>query len=321
MSRNIVIIVATAVSVVALLLLGGCGESTTRTPGEPTDDIWLDGLSFGSDGTVDVLTWNMKGFPMTGSTVDYLIGAVERLEPDLVGFQEIEDEFNVGAFADVLDGLEGYDGFLSDSDYYINLAWLWRTETVIVDDVYEIYQDDGTAFPRHPLVVEAVAHGTPMTLINNHFKAQDSSDDDVIDWGDYNDTQFRRALACQLLDQWVDAEKADEAVVILGDLNDSLTDIHANVFEIFLDDPDHWRFADMDIATGPVTEFSYWSRTFGYNHLDHILVSDELFAGLEEGGPTVETIRVDHYLRGGLSEYHSEMSDHLPVGMRLDLSE
>jgi hypothetical protein len=106
-------------------------------------------------------------------------------------------------------------------------------------------------------------------------------------------------------------------VVLLGDLNVSLTDVpEDNVFQNFLDDPSNYQFVDFEIATGPSSNFSYppWQ-----SHIDHILITKELFLPFMAEGGGVETIKIDKLLAGGFSEYDQNVSDHRPVGMRLVL--
>ncbi len=55
------------------------------------------------------------------------------------------------------------------------------------------------------------------------------------------------------------------------------------------------------------------------SHLDHILISNELFSSFEKAASDVQTLRIDQYLSGGYAEYQTHVSDHYPVGLRLDL--
>ena len=62
---------------------------------------------------------------------------------------------------------------------------------------------------------------------------------------------------------------------MLGDLNDDLADDQQdNVFITFIDSPEAYRFTDMEIAEGP--EYN-WSYPTWPSHLDHILITNELF--------------------------------------------
>ena len=78
-----------------------------------------------------------------------------------------------------------------------------------------------------------------------------------------------------------------------------------------------WTFADMAIANGNATNWSYpnWP-----SHLDHILVTNELFPLINTNATNVSTIRLDDYFSGGFSSYDYHVSDHRPVGIQLDFN-
>ena len=54
------------------------------------------------------------------------------------------------------------------------------------------------------------------------------------------------------------------------------------------------------------------------SHLDHILVTNEIFSGFDS--ISVQTIKIDEYLEGGWSEYDQNISDHRPVAIKIPLS-
>jgi hypothetical protein len=70
----------------------------------------------------------------------------------------------------------------------------------------------------------------------------------------------------------------------------------------------------MDIAYGYASNWSYPSWP---SHLDHILITDELFDEFENEGSLVETIHLEEYFNGGWSDYENYISDHRPVGLSL----
>jgi hypothetical protein len=98
---------------------------------------------------------------------------------------------------------------------------------------------------------------------------------------------------------------------MLGDLNDLLTDNTANnVFQVFLDAPASYQFVDMDIATGSSSGWSYPSWP---SHLDHILISNELFSALDDPESQISTVQIGDFFPGGFNGYDNNVSDHLPV--------
>ena len=103
---------------------------------------------------------------------------------------------------------------------------------------------------------------------------------------------------------------------MLGDLNDILTDAQINnVFQMILEDPENYYFADTDIAYGNSSDWSFPSWP---SHLDHVLITDELFDGINTF--EVQTIKIDDYLDGGWNEYDQNISDHRPVAIKFSFS-
>ena len=106
-------------------------------------------------------------------------------------------------------------------------------------------------------------------------------------------------------------------VILLGDLNDNLTDdAENNIFQDLIDDSANYLFLDMNIAQGNSLDWSYptWP-----SHLDHILISDELFEDLQNPNSLISVIKIDEYM-GGWSNYDNNVSDHRPIGIKLDFN-
>lgn len=298
----------------AAMLLNGCGQSdTTKIVAPPPPPAnRFEGLTFGTDASFEIVTWNLHNFPSTTLSVEYAAQALRAIDADVVALQEINYS---SKFAALDDSLVGWSGHLGDNTDYgsQNLALLWKDDTVTpLVEPYEIYTDEDDAFPRCPLVLECVVRGDTLLIVNNHFKAYD---DNVIDYGNPQDDEYNRVVACALLDAWIRDEHPGAAVIVLGDLNDKLIDPPIyNVFQLWLDAPDLYRFADMPLATGPS---SGWSWRYS-GHLDHILVTSWLFPAVEAGAE-VQTLRMESYLENAWSEYETNLSDHLPVALKLPL--
>jgi hypothetical protein len=90
------------------------------------------------------------------------------------------------------------------------------------------------------------------------------------------------------------------------------------VFQVFLNDPDNYLFADLDIASG---DSANWSFPSWPSHLDHILITNELIDEFENEESDIQTINIDEYLSGGWSEYDQNVSDHRPVALKLVIDE
>ena len=104
---------------------------------------------------------------------------------------------------------------------------------------------------------------------------------------------------------------SDQNVIVLGDFNDDIAESTNNVFSNFLNDTENYYFADTHIAEGPS---SNWSFPNWPSHLDHILITNEIF-GVEPS--SVTTLRLDDSILGGWSNYDNYISDHRPVGIKL----
>ena len=270
----------------------------------------FDNLTFGTDSTFDVATWNIENFPARGQiTIDYVTDIIYALDLDYIGIQEVED---TAAFSILIGQLEGYEGFYQQN-LYAGLGVIYKTDVLTVNSIFEIFDVSTywSPFPRAPIVMDVEFMGAQYILINNHWKC---CGDNYLDLSNANDEEYRRWKASMLLKQYIDTNYPDANVILLGDLNDQLTDpaLH-NVFQNFLDDSDNYRFVDMEIAQGPSANWSYPSWP---SHLDHILITNELFDEMENASTEVACIRLDDYFSNGWSGYKYNVSDHRPVALR-----
>jgi len=269
----------------------------------------IDDLSFGTDSTFDVATWNIEQFPKSGQgTINYVTEIIYALDLEYIAMQEVD---NPAQFESFIAQLQGYEGFYQENDY-ARLGVIYKSDGLIVNDLYQIFTtfQYWSAFSRPPIVMEVEFMGVDYVLINNHFKC---CGDGILDIGNSNDEEYRRRAASIYLKGYIDDNFANDNVIVLGDLNDILTDDEPNnVFQNFLDDSDNYVFADMDIANLPSSNWSYPSWP---SHLDHILVTNELFDELENTSTKVECIKLEEYLPGGWSTYDSDISDHRPVAL------
>ena len=259
--------------------------------------------------SLHIMTWNIEWFPKNEEhTVAYVTTIIEQLDLDVLAIQELDDR---AVFDEMLESLPGYTGYY-ESQWFAGLAYIYKTETVDIQNIFEIYTTSPywSAFPRSPMVLDMYAGNERYVFINNHFKC---CGDGRLDMEDPYDEERRRYDGMNLLIAYIDQELTNEKVIILGDLNDNIADPEPhNIFQTPLNNPEHYRFVDMALATSDPTEWSFPSWP---SHLDHILVSNEVFPQLEES--VVYTLKIDEHLRGGWYEYDSKISDHRPVGMCL----
>ena len=268
----------------------------------------FDQLYFGTEDELDIMTWNIEWFPKNNNiTVDYVAQIIDALDVDVIAMQELDDR---DSFDQMLNGLSGYDGYY-ESSWFAGLAYIYKTDTIEINDIYEIYTTSPywNAFPRSPMVMDMNFMDTNYIIINNHYKC---CGDDNLNLNDDGDEENRRYIANTLLKEYIEDNFIDKNVILLGDLNDNLTDSYNdNVFQMFLDDSENYLFTDYEIAAGSNTGWSYPSWP---SHLDHILITDELFDVFQ----TIETIRIDYFMDGGFSDYDQNISDHRPVALKLE---
>ena len=270
----------------------------------------LNDLSFGTDTTFDIISWNIEWFPKNNNTASQVQEILARLEADVYALQEIED---TTLLKQVVSNIPGYECYFKSS-YYGGLAYVFNTNTIQINSKYEIFtsQPYWNAFPRSPQVLDCNFMGNNYIIINNHFKC---CGDGILNINNTNDEENRRLQAVTYLKQYIDNTLLGKRVILLGDLNDEIIDITAyNVFQDFINDNTNYLFTDMQIAQGNSIDWSYptWP-----SHLDHILITNELFADFQNFNSLVSVIRIDDYM-GTWSNYENNISDHRPIGLKLD---
>ena len=183
-------------------------------------------------------------------------------------------------------------------------------------DIYTILDDEEYYFSyRSPYVLEISFNNKSFVIINNHFKC---CGDGILDLNNYYDEENRRFIATQLLHEYINNYYNQHNVIILGDLNDSITDVeNENVFMNILND-EYFLFTDTEIAYGSTSNWSYptWP-----SHIDHIIITNELFSEFSFEESYVTTLKIDEDLDGGWLEYELNISDHRPLLLSLKMED
>ncbi len=281
----------------ALLFIGACNEENPPAPPPPFQDLDIDAcMTTVAPDTFEIMTWNVEQFPLDVQiTISQLKKIIEKQDPDLIALQEITGETWLKKLADSLAGWD-YQIF---PDKYLSLAYLYKTEEVnAVNDANPIFTNEFFPFPR-PALHFVVSHtnGRPLHLINLHLKCCDGEENFA-----------RRDSASSMLKRYIDTNLNDQPVIILGDFNDEISSSSAlqNPFLNFIDDSLNYKFADMDIAKG---ESKYWSYPSYPSHIDHIMITDELFSSWA----SVSTLTYDECDK----RYLDFISDHRPLILKL----
>ncbi|MYB06154.1 MAG: endonuclease [Gemmatimonadetes bacterium] len=300
----------------------GGGSPAAPIPGpEPEPDPLPQPIAIPAQGTaatLDLATWNLLNFGSTGQGPrdeplqlarirDVILGT----DADLWGVQEVT---SASAFTTLLSHLPGYAGLLANdssvaggpdsySDGEIKVGLIFKTSVVEVTGARIILAELDHEFAGRPPLEMRVRfnHGNvanPAVVIVLHAKA----DQQVASWE-------RRAAAAAGLKEYLDAELADEVVLVPGDWNDdvdeSITSGRDTPYRPFVDAAPEWVFPTAELTATGVTSI------LGFDDvIDHILASNEIMPAYEPGSALV--YRVDEYI----PDYRDTTSDHLPVLVR-----
>ena len=210
-------------------------------------------------------------------------------------------------FNNLVNSLTGWDGERTSGSY--GLAYVYKSDLNILD-IYEIDELDKYEFSRTPYMLTVNWKNDIVYIINNHYKC---CGDGTINYANSSDEEYRRLRSIQMTKTYLDTFYADKSVVILGDMNDELNDSESNnIFIEFIEDI-LYNFTDYDIALGGSSNWSYptWP-----SHLDHILITNELYNNHD----TTYTILAEDFF-SGWEEYDNIISDHRPMGIRLTFGE
>jgi endonuclease/exonuclease/phosphatase family metal-dependent hydrolase len=290
--------------VIAVLLLLAAGSSCRQVPDPPSPDdtdLFAACVIPGTTSTLDIITFNVQGFPKSGYTsVTALSALIKSIDPDIIALQEVASEADFNRLVKLMPGWTGIFYPINNDEW--NLAYLFKDSEaeLIVSSAHLLFEDDSWAFPRPPFEVKVRhnASGKELYLINLHLKCCGG-----------DDNENRRRAASEELKDYIDGQRADDAVVILGDFNDEISSSSPseNPFLNFIADPAGYSFADMDIATGSML---WWSYPDWPSHIDHILITNELAAAVD----TTVVIKASPCY----PEYGDVISDHRPVGVRIN---
>ncbi|MDM8003921.1 MAG: endonuclease/exonuclease/phosphatase family protein [Bacteroidota bacterium] len=279
------------------------GLSCRRVPDPPSPDdtgIFAACVTPGTSSTLDIVSFNVEGFPKAGYTsVTALSALIKTINPDVVALQEVASQADFNRLVKLMPGWSGVFYPVSNDEW--NLAYLVKDSEIeiIPGTVRTLFEDDSRAFPRPPFEIKVKHRGSgkEILLINLHLKCCGGAEN-----------ESSRRSASQKLKDYLDLQRPYEAVVILGDYNDEISSASAeeNPFINFIVDASGYRFADMAIAKGSQL---WWSYPSWPSHIDHILVTDELFPAID----TTVVLKVSPCY----PDYNEVLSDHRPLGIRI----
>lgn len=278
------------------LLFYSCLQDPEEQVANP-DLLRLDGcLSRTNFHTFEIMTWNVREFPIEKEkTIQLIADIIKREDPDLIAFQEITSEPD---FRILIKSLPGWEG-ISLTNSELNPAFIFKlSEINWIGKAISLFPDEKYAFPRTPLMISVEHHsGLQLFLINVHLKCCSGTENET-----------RRKVASTMLKTYIDDKLSNEKVMVLGDFNDELISSreNANVFSNFMMDSLNYVFTDMKIALGNP---QYWSYPGWPSHIDHILITNELF----ESQVFTKTLTYDLCD----TSYLMKISDHRPLMIQL----
>jgi len=248
----------------------------------PVENQWDD---------IEVMTWNIKDFPISGNTINYVNEIITDILPDVIAFQEIN---NSSAFNTLANSIPSYEFISSGS----GLALAARSDVVEITSWSTLFPGAGYEFAwRYPLLVElnwlCGSSAASLQVINIHLKSGSSSED-----------FDRRFGSCEYLSGYIN-ENPNVNIIVLGDYNDEITDSESSnsLWPLVSDNA-------VAFATESIAGIDYYASYPSWpSFIDHIAVSTPLFDELTIGN--IKTIRLDDYT--GYSNYQNNISDHRPV--------
>ena len=298
--------------IIFLFIFLSCANDNTTA----SDNI-SDQSLFGIQGNLNIITWNIENFPKEDElTIDYLVETINLMELDIIALQEIR---NTDSFNQLVNKLgDSWVGYRAGNGNYQELSYLINTERINYEQPYTILDQEEYYFAyRAPYVLEFSYNNQNFILINVHYKC---CGDGNLNLNDGSDEEFRRLTSSTYLENYITTNFDSDNVIILGDFNDELTDSYNNnIFNVFTDNPDKYRFTDIEMAEQS-DPWQYWSFPNWPSHLDHILISNELFDDFNNSNSISNTILIDGELDNGWQEYDFYLSDHRPVGISLEIN-
>ncbi|MCW9708362.1 endonuclease/exonuclease/phosphatase family protein [Fodinibius salsisoli] len=316
----------------ATLFISSCDTGGYEPPEEDSSGKLSPTEAVAPDGVLETVTWNLEwyGAPKQGPEDDFqqaknVLQVVDSLNADLYALQEISSQ---QAIDELTQFMPGYRGFVAEYvPYNQKMAFIYNTNTIDslsagpITEVRDTYQEEWGyywASGREPLYFEfqfTTADGNEGTYyaISIHGKANTS---------DYQESYQRRQKAAEGLYHYLQDEKPDANIILLGDYND---DVDQSIYYEEQNDERVYQETPYDEFVTDTENFSVITKKLSDNGIsasvnydniiDHITMSNELFDNYIEG-----SVGVYEEAQGLISNYGETTSDHLPVWVQFDVA-
>ncbi|MEP1152018.1 MAG: choice-of-anchor D domain-containing protein [Balneola sp.] len=282
---------------------------TSNSASSPTFTLNLSGNNFTKDQTFDVVTWNIEWFGDTSNGPDNddlqlqnVVEIIKTIDADIYALQEIASPVR---FEQLVESLDDYGGFLADFSQTQETAFLFKRNVIDSLSGVTMSSSDGLTYNfwasgRYPLAFNFIADigGSEQEFFvyNIHAKA----------FGDQSSYE-RRLNASTELKEYLDNQRANDNVIVLGDYNDEILSStstgNPSPYKNFDDDVEY------TIITKNLEEQGLPSQTSYSSFLDHITFTSELSDEYIVGS---ENVDVPNYI----DNYSTTTSDHYPVWTR-----
>ncbi|MDX1586166.1 MAG: hypothetical protein R3222_05460, partial [Balneolaceae bacterium] len=262
-----------------------------------------------------MVTWNVTWYGSYSNGPDdelqqtkNILRIADSLKADLYGLQEVSSQQAVDSLTKYL---TGYRGFVAEYiDYNQRLAFLYNTNTIdsLSSGAITTGQDEYDWAGRLPLYFSFnynyQGNTTPIYAIVIHAKANTGSASDL------EEAYNRRVRAAESLYTYLQSEKPDARIILLGDFND---DVDVSIYDDSSPSPyDDFVMAENSFraVTESISDANQSSYIAGsYSDLiDHIIISDELFSSY-----TASSEEIYFEAETFIEDYVTTTSDHLPV--------
>ena len=102
----------------------------------------IDLINFGSNNSLDIITWNIENFPKSEATVEYVSDLIHAFNDiDIIALQEISDQSAFNSLVNSL-GNNIWIGYRGSNNNYQSLSYLINTTNVeIIDSPYNILEE------------------------------------------------------------------------------------------------------------------------------------------------------------------------------------
>lgn len=316
-----------------LLVLCSCGNphNPEEDPGEEKEEAPIEQNDpVPSDGILETVTWNLLWYGTNNRSpsdkelqTKNIVEVADSLNADLFAFQEVA---NQEALDDIVQYMNGYSGFTANHvPRNQKMAFVYNTNAIdsldagSISNVREDYQNEWSYYwanGRTPLFFRFKYKNSDQEFyaVVIHAKAHTGENSQ-----EYAESYERRKKAAEGLYYYLQANKPDANIILLGDYND---DVDQSIY--YEETPDnyaqtpYYQFVnDTDNFDVLTKKLSDEGESASINHedlIDHITISNELF------DEHVQNSTLIHDPRAYIEDYEKTTSDHLPVWAKFEVT-